>query len=1501
MKKILRSTTIVFLLIWMNAFPFVSMLDRPDSLPPALTKELVVNQIETARGFLSLDTAQTHFAASQTPSFAVKIDTSKLSPWQKIVQRFGTGVANAADLSNQMSVSLLDSTGNKKDEDWFGWQGQQLVANPEKLKPGSYTLQLFDTASGQKISQSFSYGVLVLNTDKDRYSVGESAFIQMGALDATGHTFCTADLSLTIQSGNTETKLSTKDNTIRQSGLCDGNNVVTEADYRAWYTFGKTGIYTLTLKNETNAYEQKIDVLVTDDQPFEIRRSGASRINPFQATYVQEIEVTARHDFSGAIREQIPADFEITDTGGATLDGDHLVWQVVLRSGEKKRVRYTYQAPARSPDVFTLGPLRLQTDYGEIYQEKRQWQLASDAITRLWSSGFELQSTAANVEWEARVLGVPTISTSIKRSGAAAMRTNPTASTMLMGHGFRVNATTKVYARTYLYIASAPTAITTIMSITNNALTVSGGGIRLATDRTLELWNSTTKLGSSSSALSLNTWYRVELDFDDASVNNTANAYLDGASFATGNGTTGTVGTLLLGTADSGTTDLYFDDVAVDTGELPGAGSIVHMKPNATGDSDNGITSPASQTGYTVVDETPPNLPAGAGTDYYIFEVTSDILDVNVESTATVGIGSTDTIRLVQVGALISTATTATATYNTRIKSQAAGTTTAGTSTVHTLAVSATNWRPHDDTASTKGYKLTSLTNPQAGGAWTPALLDTMQIGATVTDDAPDTYMTSLWALVEYIPDVTAPDVQQIHYRWRNDDGSEVAATWAANEDTLLSSLVKGDQYRLRIELANEGTATDGGATHQLEVAETGTCASGTYAAVPTDGSGDWQIVASTHFADGAATTNVASGLTDAEPSFVAGEIKDTGNTTGSITLAVDTFTEIEFSIEATTNASYGSNYCFRLTNTDTYTIYAQATLRDDVQQIHYRWRNDDGTEAGSGGTLNLQVGASADDGDTQISIDNNNSITRTMMPVGNFNGNSHMDAARFNTVTIPQGATITSATYTSTAQATYNCGACTLTANVYLEDVDNSAALTTTNMNEKVLTTANTAWNQTSVVAETEYDVDVTTAVQEVVNRGSWSSGNSMSVLVRDNGSSSSEWQEYYTYDSSPTKAPKLEIVYVSGGGSGATWAEDEDTLLADVVTETQYRLRIELSNEGTSSDGGATHQLEVAETGTCLSGTYAAVPTDTSGDWQIVASTHFVDGAATTNVASGLSDEATTFVAGQVKDTGNTTGSITLAADTFTEIEYSIEATTNATAGGNYCFRLTNTDAYTIYAEASIVGSASTFTLSSYEWYEDNDSENVSAIWGNPDIAENTILTALPATNAPPASGTEIRIRIGITVGTSNLSADTQQFKLQYKAGTDATCTTGSWTDIGAGAGGAIWRFATSGVTDGTNLTVLKISTADVLEEYVKVNPSAVNHNAATIGQEMEYDFHIEHNSAADASSYSFRVVESDDSVFDTYTYCPTLTTRPGMAQLMRHGNFFADQSEKGFIWAD
>ncbi|MBW2437899.1 MAG: hypothetical protein JRF29_11510, partial [Deltaproteobacteria bacterium] len=181
---------------------------------------------------------------------------------------------------------------------------------------------------------------------------------------------------------------------------------------------------------------------------------------------------------------------------------------------------------------------------------------------------------------------------------------------------------------------------------------------------------------------------------------------------------------------------------------------------------------------------------------------------------------------------------------------------------------------------------------------------------------------------------VEAPYLDQVHYRWRNDDGTETTASWVAGvgEDTKLWGIEKTiGIHRLRFLVANEG-GQSAAATYQLQVAETATCSSGSYSAVPTDTSGDFQIVGS-QLVDGAATSSSVTGLTDPVGyTWTDGEQEENSNTTDSITLAGSRFTEIEFSIQATNNATSEGNYCFKLVKSgsgdlDNYTVYAEGVL----------------------------------------------------------------------------------------------------------------------------------------------------------------------------------------------------------------------------------------------------------------------------------------------------------------------------------------------------------------------------------------------------------------------------------------------------------------------------------------------------------------------------------------------------------------------------------------------
>ena len=212
----------------------------------------------------------------------------------------------------------------------------------------------------------------------------------------------------------------------------------------------------------------------------------------------------------------------------------------------------------------------------------------------------------------------------------------------------------------------------------------------------------------------------------------------------------------------------------------------------------------------------------------------------------------------------------------------------------------------------------------------------------------------------------------------------------------------------------------------------------------------------------------------------------------------------------------------------------------------------------------------------------------------------------------------------------------------------------------------------------------------------------------------------------------------------SQETHSADEDTPLTGLAKLTTKRVRIEISNEGTASSGSVLYRLEVSQAnpGTCDAGGNTWTRIDTSTHWNMVASTYYADADPTTNINPGLTDENTTFVAGEMKEDGvgidDETLGIVLSTTQFTEIEYAIQATASATDSATYCFRLTD------------AGTATGFTYT--------ETRYAKVTLANPSAA-------ISSTN--PASLTESNLNtatvtVTLTDGTYNASLVTGDFSL-------------------------------------------------------------------------------------------------------------------------------------------
>jgi hypothetical protein len=164
--------------------------------------------------------------------------------------------------------------------------------------------------------------------------------------------------------------------------------------------------------------------------------------------------------------------------------------------------------------------------------------------------------------------------------------------------------------------------------------------------------------------------------------------------------------------------------------------------------------------------------------------------------------------------------------------------------------------------------------------------------------------------------------------------------------------------------------------------------------------------------------------------------------------------------------------------------------------------------------------------------------------------GDEYSMGARFTTdAGITNGLTITSATYKMTAQATWNAAPDVIAYLVSAHAADNAGALATTNGNLNTTarprtTAVSGVWTQTSVTVDTQYSIDVTSVVQELINRGGWAAGNSIVIIVDTNSTTTaSQWQDYY---GTGANVPVLDIVYTAGGGvtGDASYTQASDTV---------------------------------------------------------------------------------------------------------------------------------------------------------------------------------------------------------------------------------------------------------------------------------------------------------------------------------------------------------------------
>ena len=689
-------------------------------------------------------------------------------------------------------------------------------------------------------------------------------------------------------------------------------------------------------------------------------------------------------------------------------------------------------------------------------------------------------------------------------------------------------------------------------------------------------------------------------------------------------------------------------------------------------------------------------------------------------------------------------------------------------------------------------------------------------------------------------PELTtlSPALSQEDYRWHsNADNVQPGAALAA-ENTAITSTTDGTVYRLRLNVENTGATLAAGQTYKLQYA---TSTGGPWTDVGAIASGViWRGADNPAPADGAAISSAILG------SSTVLETYEEANPSASTPNAIPTgdFGEWDWVVQQNGPAT-GTTYYFRMaesggTALSSYTNYPQLTTSGPLlTQEDYRWYanvdavqpttplaalNTGHTDAVTGDVLRLRINAS--DADAILAAGETFKLqfaTSTSGPWTDVGGlGSGVIWRGFDNPTPADGATLSAALLGSDVLQTY-------------EEANPSAAT------PNAIGTGQTAeWDW--VVENNDALGSTTYFFRMAKSTGTALDGYTNYPAVTTRAASLSQ-KVYRWYDNIDALTPTTPKAAENTPATGVT--------SADV---SRIRLSIEVGDSAVAA--GETFKLQFA---TSTSGPWTDVGGLGSGViWRGFDNPTPVDGA--TIPSTVLSGAATVQTYEEANNA--TAGAMPPGASVASEWDWVVQDN-NATPSTTYFFRMVKSggaalDSYTSYPE--ITTDAATLTQNTYRWYQNADAVQPTA----PLAAESTAASGVAETDV---------VRVRLSAEASAPFAAGQTYKLQY-----ATSTGGPWTDVGAIASGAIWRgFDNPSVSDGATITAALLSSADTLQTYEEANPSAAAPNEILQGTNAdgEWDWVVQNNSAAGATTYFFRMVESGGTALDGYAIYPELAT--------------------------
>lgn len=327
--------------------------------------------------------------------------------------------------------------------------------------------------------------------------------------------------------------------------------------------------------------------------------------------------------------------------------------------------------------------------------------------------------------------GTCSINSGTTRSGTYSLRVNPTTSDIgyveIMPLGSNGNndssgdttITTPVYGRFYFRIASLPASNEEFLSLYGNSgvlkmtLRVNSTGNIIAYNN-----SGTSVLGTGSTALSTNTWYRIEVQCGSGG-SAPWEVKIDGVTEISGlsNNLSANFRSWCLGkrnNRNNGSVDFYYDDASFSDSGYPGRGGVRLMIPDSDGTTTN--WTPSAGNRWECVNEIPHN----GDTDYIVYSGVAANNDVGLASAATSGIsGTINSIKCVTVGRRASGGVVSTVpTYIPKIVSNG-------------IEIAPVNSSWGLNLATYNLFGVMSETDPDTSAAWTTTGLNAAQLRVT--------------------------------------------------------------------------------------------------------------------------------------------------------------------------------------------------------------------------------------------------------------------------------------------------------------------------------------------------------------------------------------------------------------------------------------------------------------------------------------------------------------------------------------------------------------------------------------------------------------------------------------------------------------------------------------------------------------------------------------------------------------------------------------------------